>query len=235
MRRADRLFEIIQLMRGARRVTARSLAGRLEVSERTIYRDVADLVASGVPIDGEAGFGYVLQDGYDLPPLMFTRDEIAALTAGARLIRAWGGIEMARGAEEALAKIDAILDDALRTRSRQLQVHAFGAQQSDETRAALDLIETAIEARHLIQFTYRDGAGLGTQRCVRPLGMWFWGKFWTFVGWCELRDDFRMFRVDRMTALNEGPAFKPRPGQSLRDFYARPDPGGREFSREREV
>ncbi|MEM1373783.1 MAG: YafY family protein [Pseudomonadota bacterium] len=235
MRRADRLFEIIQLMRGGRHVTARSLAARLEVSERTIYRDVADLMASGVPIDGEAGFGYILQDGYDLPPFMFTRSEIAALTAGARLIRAWGGIEMARGAEEALAKIDAVLDDDLRARSRQLQVHAFGTHQSDETRAALDLIETAIEARRVLHFTYRDEAGSETERSVRPLGLWFWGLVWTFVGWCELRDDFRMFRVDRMGALIQGAAFKPRPGQSLRDFYARPDPGSLGIGRDQQV
>jgi len=99
MRRADRLFEIIQLMRGGRLVTAQSMADRLEVSQRTIYRDIADLMATGVPIDGEAGYGYILRDGFDLPPLMFTRSEIVSLVAGARMVRAWGGREMARGAE----------------------------------------------------------------------------------------------------------------------------------------
>ena len=156
---------------------------------------------------------------------MFTRSEIAALTAGARLIRAWGGLEMARGAEEALAKIDAVTDDDLRARSRQLQVHSFGTQQSDETRAALDTIEGCIEAKKKLSFDYLDAAGQATARTIRPLGLWFWGKIWTSVGWCELRDDFRMFRVDRMAALSEGPAYKPRPGQSLRDFYRRPDSG----------
>jgi len=91
LRRADRLFQIVQYLRGGRLTTAASLAERLEVSERTIYRDIADLQSTGVPIDGEAGFGYVMEEGYDLPPLMFTRDEIVALVAGARLIRAWGG------------------------------------------------------------------------------------------------------------------------------------------------
>ena len=109
MRRADRLFQIVQLLRGGRLTTAARLAERLEVSERTIYRDIADLQASGVPVDGAAGVGYVLRDGFDLPPLMFTRDEIVALVAGARMIRAWGGASMARGAEEALVKIAAVL------------------------------------------------------------------------------------------------------------------------------
>ena len=114
MRRADRLFQIVQLLRGGRLVTARLLAEKLEVSERTIYRDIADLQGSGVPVEGEAGVGYLMRDGYDLPPLMFTRDEIAALVAGARMVRAWGGLSMARAAEEALIKIGSVLPDARR-------------------------------------------------------------------------------------------------------------------------
>ena len=223
MRRADRLFEIIQLMRGGRLVTARSLAERLEVSERTIYRDVADLQSTGVPIEGEAGYGYVLQDGFDLPPLMFTRGEVAALVAGARLIRAWGGLEMARGAEEALAKIDAVIDDDLRAKARGVQVHSFGVDMTPETRASLDVIEGAVEASEKLSFDYKDGQGTATRRVVRPLELWFWGKVWTAVGWCELRDDFRMFRVDRMEALKRGPVYRPQKGQTLRDFYRRED------------
>ncbi|MEE9428087.1 MAG: HTH domain-containing protein, partial [Paracoccaceae bacterium] len=91
MRRADRLFQIVQYLRGGRLLTAATLAERLEVSERTIYRDIADLIGSGVPIEGEAGVGYLMRSGYDLPPLMFNRDEIVALVAGARMLRAWGG------------------------------------------------------------------------------------------------------------------------------------------------
>jgi predicted DNA-binding transcriptional regulator YafY len=99
MRRADRLFQIVQHLRGGRLVTAAKLANHLEVSERTIYRDIADLQSTGVPIDGEAGVGYIMREGFDLPPLMFTRDEIVALVAGARMTRAWGGAAMARAAE----------------------------------------------------------------------------------------------------------------------------------------
>ena len=223
MRRADRLFEIIQLMRGGRRVTARRLAERLEVSVRTIYRDVADLMATGVPIEGEAGYGYILQDGYDLPPLMFTRGEITALVAGARLIRAWGGVDMARGAEEALAKIDAVLDDDLRAKARSVQVHAYAVGVSDDTRAALDMIEKAVEGPRRLSFDYTSKAGEASQRVVRPLGLWFWGQVWTCVAWCELRQDFRTFRVDLMAGLALGDGYKPERGQSLRDFYANRD------------
>ncbi len=106
--RADRLFPDVQHLRGGRLVTARMLSERLEVSERTIYRDVADLQSTGVPVDGEAGVGYILREGFDLPPLMFTRDEIVALVAGARMARAFGGAAMARSAEEALIKIGAV-------------------------------------------------------------------------------------------------------------------------------
>ena len=117
MRRADRLFQIVQYLRGGRLVTARKLADRLEVSERTIYRDVADLIGSGVPIDGEAGVGYILRAGFDLPPLMFTRDEIVALVAGARVISTFGGAAMAQASQEALVKISAVLPEAERRRA----------------------------------------------------------------------------------------------------------------------
>ncbi|MEO0487305.1 MAG: YafY family protein [Pseudomonadota bacterium] len=227
MRRADRLFDIIQLMRGGRLVTAQSLADRLEVSVRTIYRDIVDLQSTGVPIEGEAGYGYILQDGFDLPPLMFNRSEIAALVAGARLVRAWGGREMARGAEEALAKIDAVLDDDLRKQARGVQIHSFGTDMAEETRAALDLIEAAVEGVEKITFAYRRGDGAESRRTIRPLGLWFWGKVWTCVGWCELRKDYRMFRVDRMASLERGEKYKPLKGQTLREFYQIEDDLGR--------
>ena len=108
MRRADRLLQIVQYLRGGRLTTAQMLADRLEVSERTIYRDIATLQSTGVPIDGEAGVGYVMDEGYDVPPLMVTRDEIVALVAGARMLKAWGGAAMAHGAEEALVKISEV-------------------------------------------------------------------------------------------------------------------------------
>lgn len=225
MRRADRLFQIVQHLRGGRLTTARALAERLEVSERTIYRDVADLIGSGVPIEGEAGVGYLMRAGYDLPPLMFTREEVVALVAGARLLRAWGGQAMARAAEEALVKIEAVLPEAERARAGAVQIHAFSMMDLDPgTRERLDLVERTIEERTRLRLSYEDEAGRRTGRTVRPLGLFFWGKVWTLVAWCELREDFRMFRVDRMASAEPGERFRPEKGRTLRDFYAREVP-----------
>ncbi|MEM9350444.1 MAG: YafY family protein, partial [Pseudomonadota bacterium] len=186
---------------------------------------------SGVPIEGEAGYGYVLEDGYDLPPLMFTRSEIAALVAGARMVKAWGGFEMARGAEEALAKIDSVLDEGLRARARGLEVHSFGLEIDDATREALDVIKGAVDASVRLSFDYRDAAGSGSRRVIRPLGLWFWGRVWTCVAWWELRDDFRTFRVDRMAGIERGEIFRQGRGQTLRDFYTRQDEIGARINR----
>ncbi len=220
MRRADRLFQIVQHLRGGRLVTARMLAEWLEVSERTVYRDIADLQSTGVPIDGEAGVGYIMRSGYDLPPLMFTRDEIVALVAGARMVRAFGGAAMARSAEEALVKIGAVLPDAERDRISRTEIHAPLYVVSQADREAIDAVERAIEARQVMRLDYRDEAGRSSMRDVRPLGLWFWGKVWTLVAWCELRGDFRAFRIDRIATLNPaGRVFRPERGKQLADFY----------------
>ena len=220
MRRADRLFQIVQYLRGGRLVTAAKLAERLEVSERTIYRDIADLQASGVPVDGEAGVGYVMRDGYDLPPLMFTRDEVVALVAGARLIRAWGGAAMARAAEESLVKIESVLPEGDRSRANKVEIHAIAVEMTPRVRARIDDIERAVEARRRLKLAYTDAEARPTDRIVRPLGLWFWGKVWTLVAWCELRDDFRMFRIDRIGEMEiSGAPFRPERGKTLADFY----------------
>ncbi|SMY06184.1 helix-turn-helix transcriptional regulator [Flavimaricola marinus] len=224
MRRADRLFQIVQYLRGGRLLTAATLAERLEVTPRTIYRDIADLIGSGVPIEGEAGVGYVMREGYDLPPLMFTHDEIVALVAGARMIRAWGGASMAASAEEALIKIETVLPDDARARANRVAVHAMGGDtMTDDLRAQLDRIEAASEARVRLAISYADEQQNQTERIVRPLGLWFWGKVWTLVAWCELRQGFRMFRIDRMASIENLDVFRPEKGQSLRDFFASMD------------
>jgi predicted DNA-binding transcriptional regulator YafY len=220
MRRADRLFQIVQHLRGGRLVTARMLGERLEVSERTIYRDIADLQSTGVPIDGEAGVGYMMREGFDLPPLMFTRDEIVALVAGARMVRAFGGAQMARAAEEALVKIGAVLPDSEKARIARTEIHMPNWVVSDAERKSIDLLERAVEARDVLSIDYADEAGKGSQRNIRPLGLWFWGKVWTLVAWCELRDDFRAFRIDRIAAIEaSGRTFRPERGKQLADFY----------------
>jgi predicted DNA-binding transcriptional regulator YafY len=220
MRRADRLFQIVQHLRGGRLVTARMLGERLEVSERTIYRDIADLQSTGVPIDGEAGVGYLMREGYDLPPLMFTRDEIVALVAGARMVRAFGGAQMARAAEEALVKIGAVLPEPEKARIARTEIHMPDWAVSEAERKLIDVIERAVETRDVLTLDYKDEAANPSKRDVRPLGLWFWGKVWTLVAWCELRDDFRAFRLDRIAdARPAGRNFRPERGKQLGDFY----------------
>lgn len=220
MRRADRLFQIVQHFRGGRLVTAQKLGQWLEVSERTIYRDITDLQATGVPIEGEAGVGYIMREGFDLPPLMFTRDEIVALVAGARMVRAFGGAAMARAAEEALVKIGAVLPDSEKDRISRTEIHTPMWVVSDADRVAIDIIERAVEARRVLKLDYNDENGRSTVREVRPLGLWFWGKVWTLVAWCELRSNFRAFRVDRLASVTPTErTFKPEKGKTLADFY----------------
>lgn len=222
MRRADRLFQIVQYLRGGRLLTAAILAERLEVSERTIYRDIADLISTGVPIDGEAGVGYVMRSGYDLPPLMFTREEIVALVGGARMIREWGGAAMALAAEEALIKIDAVLPDEMRAQASAVNIHAFSdGTITPEVRARIDKLEKVIDDKQRISMGYEDLQSQITERTLRPLGLWFWGKVWTLVGWCELRDDFRMFRIDRIIHIEPLDHFRSESAKSLATFYAR--------------
>ncbi|RYY25195.1 MAG: YafY family transcriptional regulator [Sphingomonadales bacterium] len=222
MRRADRLFQIVQYLRGGRLVTAAMLGERLEVSERTIYRDIADLQSTGVPIDGAAGVGYVLRSGYDLPPLMFTRDEIVALVAGIRMVKSWGGISMARAAAEAMVKIELVLPEAERERVAKTHIFVPSLELTDEVRALIDLVEKAIAASDILRFGYKDREGAITERCVHPLGLWFWGKVWTLVAWCQTREDFRMFRLDRTRELAiTGEQFKPVPERSLAECLRR--------------
>lgn len=220
MRRADRLFQILQYLRGGRLVTAAQLAQQLEVTPRTIYRDVAHLIGSGVPIDGEAGVGYIMRDGYDLPPLMFTHEEIVALVSGARLLQAWGGSKMAAAAEEALVKIDTVLPNEARRQVGRVKVHAMKmTSESARWRDYVDAIEAAAEEPRRVRMIYTDEKGAATDRVVRPLGVWFWGNVWTAISWCELREGFRMFRLDRIEELEILEKFRPVAGQTLRDFY----------------
>ncbi|WGH80115.1 helix-turn-helix transcriptional regulator [Jannaschia ovalis] len=222
MRRADRLLRIIDILRGGRLVTARELAETLEISQRTVYRDVAHLIGNRVPIEGEAGMGYVMRAGYDLPPIMFSQDEVVALVGGIRLIRAWGGTGMARAAEAALDKIAAVLPEPAAARAGSVHVHAFRPDHLDAaTTDLIDRIERATAEGLRLTLDYADEAGRSTRRDVRPLGLWFWGTVWTLVGWCELRDDFRMFRVDRIAGMTEGPPFPVESDKTIEVFRDR--------------
>ncbi len=222
MRRADRLFEIIQQLRGDRLVTAQTLAEKLEVSVRTVYRDIRDLQASGVPIDGAAGVGYLLRPGYQLPPMMFLPAEIEALIVGARMVKAWAGRGVADAAAEALVKIGAVVPEERMRAAERVPVFAFGTRIQDVERDYLDAFGKAIDGRLKARFAYRDAEGSASRRTVRPLALQFWGQVWTLAAWCELRDDFRTFRVDRVERLEvTDTRFEREKGKTLEDYLAR--------------
>ncbi len=199
MRRADRLFGIIQRLRRHHVVTARMLAEQFKVSDRTIYRDIGDLIASKVPIEGAAGMGYSLRSGYDLPPLMFDENELEAIVFGARIVQSWSDPEMAQSAEAALSKIENVLPPHL---ARLLADRTLWAPSTKgrQVPLAFDLakLRAAIRRCRKVRFGYRDEKGAGTGRTVRPLTLWFEGPVWLAGAWCELRNDFRFFRLDRM-------------------------------------
>ncbi|EIM03155.1 MULTISPECIES: helix-turn-helix transcriptional regulator [Rhodanobacter] len=211
MRRADRLFLIIHALRGRRTaLQARSLAQTLGVSLRTVYRDVADLQLSGVPIEGEAGVGYVLRKGSDIPPLMFTANELEALVVGSRFVRAFAGTRLAESAQSALLKIEAVLPPELRERAARTRIFApvWRDQYRDDFAALIDRLHAAIVDSQVLRLEYRDEGGKPSTREVEPLCLSFWGGKWTLGAWCRLRGDFRNFRPDRIdTCVPSGEVF----------------------------
>ncbi len=219
MRRGDRLFQVVQLVRGRRLSTAQFIAQRLEVSLRTVYRDVADLQAQGVPIEGEAGVGYRMRAGFDLPPLMFTHAEAQALVAAVRMAQPRLDGALAAAAEAALSKVLAVLPAAARAAAESLAVYAPAAGLEPTTRVHLQALRVAAENRQKVFLRYVDLEEAPSERTVRPLGCFFWGAVWTLAAWCELRQDFRSFRVDRIVALEErGGQFRDEPGKTLADL-----------------
>ena len=226
MRRADRLFQIVNVLRRRRTATtATHLAERLGVSERTVYRDIRDLVLAGTPIDGEAGVGYRIRPGYDLPPLMFDRDEIQALVLGARIVRQFGDPALARASDAILGKVAAIVPKDLAPLVAETRLFVPSTIGAGKSADALTLAREALIARRKLELSYAKADGAATKRTVRPLGIFFWGRTWTLAAWCELRQDFRNFRLDRIAAstmLDE--TFEDEAGKALRDMLARYGP-----------
>ena len=220
MRRADRLFQIVQILRNKRLVTAQALAERLEVSPRTIYRDIQDLSVSGVPVEGEAGVGYHLRYSLDIPPLMFNADEIEALVLGSRMLQAWGGAELGSSAQSVMDKVHAVIPEELRHHLDNSKLFAprFGLREDLES--TLDICRNAIDSLQYIALHYQREDGQISQREVKPLGLFFWGNSWTLSAWCELRETFRTFRLDRMQSIQTlERTFEEEPGQQLSDFF----------------
>ncbi|MGD8569090.1 MAG: YafY family protein [Gammaproteobacteria bacterium] len=221
MRRADRLFQIIQCLHHQRAVTARHLAEVLAVSERTIYRDIQDLVLSGIPITGEAGIGYRLMKGFHLPPIMFNEEELCALLLGARMVQAWSDKGLSNAARQAMAKIEHVVPEKLKPELERQELIVPDFPTSDCVSDQLAIIRAAIKSKFKVKFSYIRADGEASHRCVHPLGLFYWGKIWTLVAWCELRDDFRHFRLDRMSDISSlEERFQLLPGRTLSDFLA---------------
>jgi predicted DNA-binding transcriptional regulator YafY len=217
MRRADRLFQIVLFLRRRRVATARDLGRALEVSERTIYRDIQELSACGLPIEGAAGVGYRLRRGFDLPPLMFDRDELQALRLGARMVRSWADPELSAAAGNALRKIEAVLPPGLEDPGEALYAYNLRGYPV----RLVGLLRRAVTEQRKARFDYTREDGAASLRTVWPLGLFYWGAVWTLVAWCELRDGHRNFRLDRIAnpeVLAE--PFALQPGQTLQDFLA---------------
>ncbi len=221
MRRTDRLFELIQILRDGRLHKAQDLARALGVSQRTIYRDMETLQNSGIPVEGERGVGYMMTAPITLPPLNLTLNELEALHLGMAVVSEAADEELQSAAKSLAAKIDAVLpeDRAAPPNGWGFAVYPFAdAAQGFRHMPAL---RAAIRARQKLRLTYTALDGAGSTRTVRPLQLEYWGRIWTLTAWCELRDAFRVFRVDRVEALDVLPElFADEDGKRLEDYLA---------------
>ena len=191
------------------------------MSERTIYRDIQDLCGTGVPIQGEAGVGYCLRSGYQVPPMMFDEEEIEALVFGADVAKSWGDAEMGAAADRILAKIDAVLPERLRPRLDSSHLMVPGSGRADAVADTLGEVRVAINHRYRLFLDYRDAEGEATERIIWPLALEYWGYTWTLGGWCELRQAFRNFRLDRIETLSTlSSTFPDESGKRLQDYLS---------------
>ncbi|WP_421917117.1 helix-turn-helix transcriptional regulator [Mesorhizobium sp.] len=205
MRRADRLFQIIQIMRrSSRPVTAGQLAEELEVSKRSVYRDIADLMAQRVPIEGAAGLGYVLDREFDMPPLMLTPDELEAAVLGAQWVADRGDAVLAAAARDLIAKISASVPEHLRPFIANPTIGpTLGAPPGRETVPdGIDVTRTRqwIRAGRKMRIRYRDDQGRESERTIWPTIIGYAETVRLLAAWCELRANFRHFRMDRIIA-----------------------------------
>jgi len=219
MRRADRLFQIVQHLRARRLTTAAELAGFLAVSERTIYRDIRDLSLSGIPVMGEAGVGYCLDRSFELTALMFTPDEVDALVVGLRMAQAFGGTRLRDASVTALDKVILVLPKQRRAEVERSPIYVPPVNSHRAIEPLRETLASAIQDRAVLHLAYADNDGGKTDRPVQPLALHFWGSVWTLAAWCRLRKDFRNFRLDRIAdCARSGESFIDEPGKTLNDF-----------------
>jgi predicted DNA-binding transcriptional regulator YafY len=219
MRRAERLFRLVRELRSRQVSRAEDLAAYFEMSVRTIYRDIAHLQASGLPIEGEAGVGYILRPGFDLPAMTFTFEQLDALAIGLSFVEAAGDKALSEAAREVRAKVQGALPDPEKRRLENAPL--FASRRQGPASPKLQTVRRAIREAQVLRLRYDDAAGQPTDRRVRPLAIWAFTDGWLFVGWCELREDFRAFRLDRISALEEtGEIFADDPAKNLQAYLS---------------
>lgn len=220
MRKAERLFEIIQILRLAKKtVTAAEIAAQLEVTIRSIYRDIAALQAMRVPIEGERGIGYILRPGFTLPPLMLSIEETEAIVLALALLDRTGDAELRRAARQVNRKIAAVVPQPLGQMFSTNSLHAWGTIAPVPEAIDLALVRRAIRDEQKLRIAYRDEQGNATERAIRPVALIYYSQTANIVAWCELRDAIRNFRADRVEHCEPADDFFPGQGDRLRQVW----------------
>jgi len=202
MRRADRLMKLVHFLRSRRRVvTAKRIVEEFDICARTVYRDIQDLMDSGVPIRGEAGVGYVIDKEYYLPPLTFDADELEAIGLGISMVRQWTDEKFAAKANNAFEKIQAVLPASLQGELEQITTYSIATQPAMPWTVSFSGLRECIRTQRKIHIEYSDEGKQKTSRIIRPLALLFFSPVWLLASWCEKRKDFRHFRLDRIRSL----------------------------------
>lgn len=219
MRRTDRLFELIQTFRSGRLLRGKDLAENLGISVRTLYRDIDTLVASGIPIEGERGVGYMLREPIFLPPLTLTTTELEAFHLGMKVVAQSRDTELAQAAARLVEKIDTVLPSDRQQKSIHTTVGVM-VTMPDGLYGALPILRAGIKQKRKASLAYESLQGEVTERVVRPLRLDFLGRVWIFTAWCELREAFRVFRVDKIMDIAEtGELFEDEAGKTYDDYF----------------
>ncbi|WP_299591712.1 YafY family protein [uncultured Tateyamaria sp.] len=219
MRRTDRLFDIIQILRDGKLHKAQEIADVCEVSVRTIYRDMDTLVASGVPVQGERGVGYMITEAISLPPLTLTTEELEALNLGMAIVAEAADDTLKSAARTLADKIDAVLPERTVAEADKWKFAVYPFADAVRGFAQMPTLRAAIRAKQKLKLTYNSKGDRISTRTIRPLHMEYWGRVWTLTSWCELREDFRVFRVDLIQSAEALPEmFVDEPGKRLSDY-----------------
>ncbi len=221
MSRTDILFQMTQIIRSRKYTTAAYLADRLNLSVRTVYRYINDLTLAGVPVISQTGKGYWLDKSFDMPPIQLSADELLALSLGSQLVKAVADPFLADAAQQLVDKVEAVIPKSHQHILYQSKIHAPLSLIDKQTGEFLGLIRRAVDQRLKLELNYQDKHGQTTIRLIWPLALAFWGRSWTVAAWCEHRQAFRAFRIDRIASLNIQPdAYPNQPGRTLADFIA---------------